>query len=79
MHGGQFMAPTIVAGVTPDMAIARDEVFGPVLSVLTFDTIEEARRASPTAPYGLSAGVWSREHRHLHVGRRGGCAPGRFG
>ena len=40
--GGQFYQPTVVAGVTPDMAIAREEVFGPVLSVLTFKTLDEA-------------------------------------
>ena len=56
---GQFYAPTIVTGVTPDMAIAQDEVFGPVLSVLTFRTLEEAIQLSNNASYGLSAGVWS--------------------
>ena len=40
--GGQFYQPTVVAGVTPDMAIAQEEVFGPVLSVLTFRTLDEA-------------------------------------
>ncbi len=46
---GQFYAPTIVTGVTPDMPLARDEIFGPVLSVLTFRTLEEAI-TSPTPP-----------------------------
>ncbi len=57
--GPQFYAPTIVTGVTPGMAIARDEVFGPVLSVLTFRTAEEALALANDADYGLSAGVWS--------------------
>jgi betaine-aldehyde dehydrogenase len=57
--GQQFYQPTIVTGVTPDMAIARDEVFGPVLSVLTFRTLEEALALTNDADYGLSAGVWS--------------------
>ncbi|TPE49540.1 aldehyde dehydrogenase family protein [Amaricoccus solimangrovi] len=57
--GGQFYQPTVVAGVTPDMAIAREEVFGPVLSVLTFRTMEEAIGLANAASYGLSAGVWS--------------------
>ena len=57
--GAQFYRPTIVAGVTPDMAIARDEVFGPVLSILTFRTLEEAVSLCNDADYGLSAGVWS--------------------
>jgi betaine-aldehyde dehydrogenase len=56
---GEFYQPTIIAGVTPDMAIARDEVFGPVLSVLTFRTLEEALALANDASYGLSAGVWS--------------------
>ncbi len=57
--GPQFFQPTVIAGVTPDMAIAKDEVFGPVLSVLSFRTPEEAIRLANEASYGLSAGVWS--------------------
>ncbi|RWH36715.1 MAG: aldehyde dehydrogenase family protein, partial [Mesorhizobium sp.] len=56
---GQYLDPTILRGVTEDMAIAREEVFGPVLSVLTFESIEEALRIANNTPYGLSAGVWS--------------------
>ncbi len=57
--GAQFYRPTVVTGVTPDMPIARDEVFGPVLTVLTFRTLEEAIALCNDAEYGLSAGVWS--------------------
>ena len=68
---GQFMAPTILSGVTPDMAVAREEVFGPVLSVLTFETTEEAIRIANAIDYGLSAGVWSRDFDTcLTVGRK---------
>ena len=56
---GQFYEPTIVTGVTADMALAQDEVFGPVLSVLTFRTNEEAVALTNASAYGLSAGVWS--------------------
>jgi acyl-CoA reductase-like NAD-dependent aldehyde dehydrogenase len=56
---GQFYGPTVVTGLTPEMPLARDEVFGPVLSVLTFRTLEEAIRLTNDAAYGLSAGVWS--------------------
>jgi acyl-CoA reductase-like NAD-dependent aldehyde dehydrogenase len=56
---GQFYAPTIVTGVTADMALAQDEVFGPVLSVLTFRTEAEAVGLANASAYGLSAGVWS--------------------
>lgn len=59
--GPQFYQPTVVTGVTPDMPIALDEVFGPVLSVLSFDTFDEAVALANTATYGLSAGVWSRD------------------
>ncbi|WP_424930225.1 aldehyde dehydrogenase family protein [Amaricoccus tamworthensis] len=69
--GNQFYQPTVIRGVTPDMAIARDEVFGPVLSVLTFREFEEAVRITNDATYGLSAGVWSENtHTCLDFARR---------
>ncbi|WP_421593999.1 aldehyde dehydrogenase family protein [Shinella sp. M27] len=68
---GQFMVPTILSGVEPDMAVAREEVFGPVLSVLTFETTKEAIRIANAIDYGLSAGVWSRDFDTcLTVGRK---------
>lgn len=57
--GDQFYQPTVVTNLTPDMAIARDEVFGPVLSVLTFTTLDEAIAIVNDSDYGLSAGIWS--------------------
>lgn len=69
--GGQFYQPTVVAAVRPDMAIAREEVFGPVLSVLTFRTLDEAVALANDASYGLSAGVWSENvHTCLDFARR---------
>ena len=56
---GQFYQPTVVSNVLPSMAIAREEVFGPVLSVMTFRTLDEAIALANDASYGLSAGVWS--------------------
>jgi acyl-CoA reductase-like NAD-dependent aldehyde dehydrogenase len=56
---GPFFAPTLLDGVTPGMAVARDEVFGPVLAVLEFETLEQAIGLANDASYGLSAGVWS--------------------
>ena len=48
-------------GVEPEMDIAKEEIFGPVLSVLTFDTAEEAIRIANNTLYGLSAGVWTKD------------------
>lgn len=61
---GDFYGPTIVTGVTPDMAIAREEVFGPVLAVQTFRTLDEAIALANDGSYGLSAGVWSE---NIHI------------
>ena len=69
--GTQFYQPTVLRGVTSDMAIAREEVFGPVLSVLTFRTLQEAIQLANDATYGLSAGVWSENvHTCLEFARR---------
>ncbi|WP_375002775.1 aldehyde dehydrogenase family protein [Aeromicrobium sp. CTD01-1L150] len=56
---GYWFAPTIFTGVTQAHRIAREEIFGPVLSVLTFRTPAEAVEKANNTPYGLSAGVWT--------------------
>ena len=56
---GFWYPPTIFTGVSQSHRIARDEIFGPVLSVLTFRTPQEAIEKANNTPYGLSAGVWS--------------------
>jgi aldehyde dehydrogenase (NAD+) len=56
---GFWFAPTIFTGVTQAHRIAREEIFGPVLSVLTFRTPAEAVEKANNTPYGLSAGVWT--------------------
>jgi phenylacetaldehyde dehydrogenase len=58
---GHFMAPTVVGGVTPRMAIFREEVFGPVVTVTPFDSEAEAVALANDTEYGLSAGVWTRD------------------
>lgn len=56
---GYWFAPTLFTGVTQAHTIARDEIFGPVLSVLTFRTPEEAVAKANNTQYGLSAGIWT--------------------
>ncbi|MES2968744.1 MAG: aldehyde dehydrogenase family protein [Pseudomonadota bacterium] len=58
---GHFMAPTIFADVSPDMRIAREEFFGPVLVVIPFDTPDEAVEIANSTDYGLAAGVYTRD------------------
>ncbi|MGO4625115.1 aldehyde dehydrogenase family protein [Ensifer sp. 2YAB10] len=57
---GQYIAPTLFSGVSPDMAIARDEIFGPVLCSMHFDTVEEAIQLANDTVYGLAASVWTK-------------------
>lgn len=57
--GGLYIAPTLFDGVAPGMRIAREEIFGPVLSVLSFTDLDEAVRQANATPYGLAAAVWT--------------------
>lgn len=56
---GRYFEPTIFTGVTEDMSIAKEEIFGPVLSVLEFDTVEEAIDLANSTLFGLSSGIWT--------------------
>jgi len=59
LAGGHYVEPTIFDDVSPEHAIAREEIFGPVLAVTPFDTADDAVRLANDSPYGLAAAVWS--------------------
>jgi betaine-aldehyde dehydrogenase len=61
LAGGYFVPPTIFADASNDMTIAREEIFGPVMTVIPFDGVEEVIELSNDNPYGLAAAVWSRD------------------
>jgi aldehyde dehydrogenase (NAD+) len=64
---GYFMAPTVFANVRPDMRIAQDEFFGPVVVVIPFDTTNEAIEIANGTDYGLAAGLYTRDLSTAHV------------
>ena len=74
LEKGYYVEPTVFVDVSNDMTIAREEIFGPVLSVIAYDDEEEAVRLANDSVFGLSAGVWSaNESRALAVARRLRC------
>jgi aldehyde dehydrogenase (NAD+) len=71
LDNGFFIEPTIFTGVTDEMTIAREEIFGPVLSAFAFDTEEEVLKRANATPFGLGSGVWTRDLATAHRMARG--------
>ncbi|NMO17796.1 aldehyde dehydrogenase family protein [Pyxidicoccus fallax] len=71
LERGYYVAPTIFSDVTPAMTIAREEIFGPVLAIMPYDSEDDAVRIANDTMYGLAGGVWSADpERALRVARR---------
>jgi aldehyde dehydrogenase (NAD+) len=72
---GYFVAPTVFADVKDDMKIAQEEIFGPVISAMPFNDIDEVIARANRTPFGLGSGIWTRDvskaHRLAHAVRAG--------
>jgi len=63
LAGGYFYAPTVLADVTPEMSVAKEEIFGPVIVVLAYDSLDEAMAVVNGVTYGLTSALFSNDNR----------------
>lgn len=71
LERGFYVKPTVFGGVTPDMSIAREEIFGPVLTILPYEDEDDAVRIANATIFGLGGAIWSKDvERAMRVGRR---------
>lgn len=61
--GSSFFEPTLISGIDPDAPVIREEVFGPVLPVMSFETFDDAVSAANSTPFGLGASIWTHDTR----------------
>jgi phenylacetaldehyde dehydrogenase len=66
LGNGYFVEPTVLVDVKPEMKVVREEIFGPVVTAIPFDDPEEVAKFANQTPYGLAAGVWTRDISKAH-------------
>ena len=77
LERGYFVRPTVFSEVTPEMTIAQEEIFGPVLAIIPYEDENDAVRIANNTVYGLAGGVWSGDRSTPARGSRGAFAPDR--
>ncbi|MBR1149425.1 aldehyde dehydrogenase family protein [Bradyrhizobium sp. JYMT SZCCT0428] len=66
LANGYFLPPTVFGSVKDDMRIVREEIFGPVVCAIPFDTMDEVERRANATPFGLGSGIWTRDVKKVH-------------